>query len=179
MAEITQLLDRVKAGDGAAESELYAQVYARLHALAHQQLRGDGRYAHTTSLIHEMWLKLPDSLDVANRSHFFAVAATAMRQIVVDRARRACADKRGGALPVLSLSHADGVVDGNDPVLLLSVDRALDGLRTLDGKLATLVELKVYGGLDGEELANALDVSERTVKRWWRQARAYLISEVG
>jgi RNA polymerase sigma factor (TIGR02999 family) len=180
MAEITQLLEQARAGDGAAGRSLYSIVYDRLHALAHGQLNGDRRLAQTTSLVHEAYLRLalPSSLAVADRTHFFALAATAMRQIVIDRARAAQAQKRGNGQPLLSLEQAIDISHPDDPYALLQVDTALERLREIDSQLATLVELKVFGGLDVAELAEALDVSERSIKRYWRQARALLMVEM-
>lgn len=178
MAEITELLAQARGGNSAADELLYGMVYERLHALAHGQLRGERRLAQTTSLVHEAYLRMahPANLAVADRSHFFAIAATAMRQIVIDRARAANADKRGAGARQVSLTHADGVMDLNDPSSILRVDAALGQLREVDPRLALLVELKVFGGMDGAEIGLALDVSERTVKRYWRQARALLIT---
>lgn len=178
MTDITQLLGAARDGDQAAQSALYAQVYDRLHGLAKGQQRGHQRVAETTSLVHEAYLKmaLPSSLAVESRGHFFAVAGSAMRQIVIDRARSVLAQKRGGGVAALSLDAAEGESLPDDPQSLVQVDAALAKLRELDGRLATLVELKVFGGLNVEELADALAISERTVKRWWRQARAVLIA---
>ncbi len=180
MAEITELLAQARCGEQGADQALYGLVYDRLHALAHGQLKGDKRLAQTTSLVHEAYLRLaqPASLNALDRAHFFAVAATAMRQIVIDRARAAHADKRGGGAINVSLSKAEGAINSDDPVSLLRVDAALGRLRNVDAKLSTLVELKVFGGLEGAEIAHALGVSERTVKRYWRQARALLELEL-
>lgn len=159
-----------------ASVNLHAFVYERLHALAHGQLKQGVRFAQTTSLVHEAYLRLLNVSENVSRSHFFAIAATAMRQILIDRARAACAVKRGGGEQKCSLSDiAD--ISNDDPAALLRVDAALAHVRALDPRLATLVELKVFGGLDVAELADALEISERTVKRYWRQARALLIVE--
>ncbi len=180
MVDITELLGAARNGDQAAQSALYAQVYERLHGLARGQQRGHRRVAETTSLVHEAYMKmaLPSALALENRAHFFAVAGTAMRQIVIDRARSALAQKRGSGEVAMSLDAADGESLPDDPQSLVQVDAALTKLRELDERLATLVELKVFGGLNVDELADALGISERTVKRWWRQARAVLIAEL-
>ncbi len=180
MNDITQLLNAARAGDRAAQAALYALVYDRLHSLAKGQQRGHRRVAETTSLVHEAYLKmaLPSSLALANRAHFFAVAGGAMRQVVIDRARSALAQKRGSGEAPLPLEAADGESLPDDPQSLVQVDAALEKLRELDERLATLVELKVFGGLTIEELADALAISERTVKRYWRQARAVLIAAI-
>lgn len=180
MEEITELLGAARGGDEAAQAALYALVYERLRAVARGQQRGHQRVAETTSLVHEAYLKmaLPSALALENRAHFFAVAGSAMRQIVIDRARAALAQKRGGGAAPLPLDAADGESLPDDPQSLVRVDEALVKLRALDERLATLVELKVFGGLNVEELADALAMSERTVKRYWRQARAVLIATI-
>ncbi len=105
-----------------------------------------------------------------DRSHFFAIAATVMRQILIDRARAAHALKRGGGIPAITLTAANGELAADDPAALLQVDAALGRVRSIDARLATLVELKVFGGMNVAELADALAISERLVKRHWRQA---------
>ena len=181
MAEITQLLQQARAGDAAAGQSLYALVYDRLHAMARGQQRGAQRVAQTTSLVHEAYLRmaLPGNLAPVDRQHFFAIAATAMRQIVIGRARAANAQKRGGGQAAVTLDEGLNAAQADDPAALLRVDAAIEGLRGLDARLATLVELKVFGGLEVDELSEALGVSERSVKRYWRQARALLIAELG
>lgn len=155
---------------------LHEFVYARLHALAHGQLKQGVRFAQTTSLVHEAYLRLLNVSENLSRSHFFAVAATVMRQILTDRARAAQAMKRGGGEQMCSLSDV-AEISSDDPAALLRVDAALNQVRAVDPRLATLVELKVFGGLNVAELADALEISERSVKRYWRQARALLIVE--
>ncbi len=165
----------------AGEHAVQAFVYQRLHAIAHGQLIGGKRFAQTTSLVHEAYLRLAPSMGITttaiSRSHFFAIAATAMRQILIDRARAAFADKRGSGQQALSLSLADAEVSADDPASLLQIDHALAHVREADPRLATLVELKIFGGMDVPELADALEVSERSVKRYWRQARALLMAD--
>ncbi len=180
MLEITQLLQQARAGDAAAGQSLYSLVYERLHAMASGQQRGAQRVAQTTSLVHEAYLRmaLPGNLPLVDRHHFFAVAATAMRQIVIGRARAANAQKRGSGQVAVTLDERINAAQVDDPAALLRVDAAIERLRSVDARLATLVELKVFGGLEVDELAEALGVSERSVKRYWRQARALLISEL-
>lgn len=158
------------------DASLHAFVYERLHALAHGQLKQGVRFAQTTSLVHEAYLRLLNVSENLSRSHFFAVAATVMRQILIDRARAVYAMKRGGGEQACSLSDISEL-SNDDPAALLRVDAALNHVRAVDPRLATLVELKVFGGLDVAELADALEISERSVKRYWRQARALLIVE--
>lgn len=155
---------------------LHAFVYARLHALAHGQLKQGERFAQTTSLVHEAYLRMLHVSENLSRSHFFAVAATVMRQILIDRARAAHALKRGGGEKPCTMSDFDEI-SNDDPAALLRIDAALKHVRAVHPRLASLVELKVFGGLNVAELADALEISERSVKRYWRQARALLIVE--
>jgi RNA polymerase sigma factor (TIGR02999 family) len=156
-------------------------VYQELHALAHRQLnRGprDGTLS-TTTLVHEAYLKLGDHerLELHDRGHFFALAARAMRQIVLDGARRHAADKRGGGLRRIELE--DGKIACEERATeILALDGALEKLEALDPRLAAVVELRFYGGLSVEEAAEALGSSPRTIKRDWQKARAFLFREL-
>lgn len=161
-----------------ADPALQQFIYERFHALARGQLRGRLRFAQTTSLVHEAYLRMRPESRPLDRGHYFAVAATVMRQILIDRARAAQAEKRGGGAPALPLSAADGRIDGEDSASLLWVDSAIQKVRAVDPRLGTLVELKVFGGFEVKEIAVALGVSERTVKRYWRQARALLLADL-
>jgi RNA polymerase sigma factor (TIGR02999 family) len=177
MAEVTELIVGARSGDAGASEQLFALVYADLHRLAARQLRaGDGAGMRTTSLVHEAYLKLarPEALDVADRAHFFAVAARAMRQIAVDRVRAHCAGKRGGGKAHATLDTGAGPSDGRDLADLLALDAALNRLEALDPRLARLVELRFFGGMNLEEAGAVLGLSERTLKRDWRRARAFL-----
>lgn len=178
--DITTLLAAVSAGDRSAFDALVPLVYAELRALAHRRrTRGGPASLDTTELVHETYLKLSASRANAwaDRRHFFAVAARAMRQIAVDAAREALAGKRGGASVHLSL---DDVVVGSheNPTDLLDVDRAITRLCEVDARLALLVELRYFAGLSVEETGDALGMSERTVKREWRKARALLFDDL-
>lgn len=160
---------------GAAANERdFDAVYRVLHRLAGKQMRGARATLDTTGLVHEAWLKVSgDSRDFESRGHFLAVAATAMRQIVVDHARRRGAKKRGGgAIVVSSLSNV-GVSSNVEDVL--AIDRALTRLEALDERLARVVEWRFFAGLDEAEIAQALDVDVRTVRRDWRKARAFIL----
>lgn len=177
MAELTQLIEQARGGDSGASERLFNAVYGDLHRLAARQLRaGDGAGMRTTSLVHEAYLRLarPEALDVADRAHFFAVAARAMRQIAVDRVRAHCAGKRGGGAVHATLDTDAGVADGRDLADLLALDAALTRLEALDARLARLVELRFFGGMSLEEAGAVLGLSERTLKRDWRRARAFL-----
>jgi len=158
-----------------------AAVYEVLHDLAHRQLRrSSGATLNTTALVHEAWIKLArgETGDFESRSHFLAVAAMAMRQVIVDYGRRRRAQRRGGGLfpaPASALSHVG--VDSNVEELL-AIDAALDKLAALDDRLAKVVEFRLFAGLEEEEIAEVLGVHVRTVRRDWRKARAFLLSEI-
>jgi RNA polymerase sigma factor (TIGR02999 family) len=177
--EITALLTALREGDRGALDRLFPLVYRELHDRAHRQLarHRPGETLSTTALVHEAYLKLTDSAQQSynDRVHFFAVASRAMRQILVDYARRATAAKRGGH-PVSLDPEALG--DPGRAEELLALDEALTQLEKLDGRLARIVELRFFGGLSVEETSDALEVSPRTVKRDWRKARAFLYQAI-
>lgn len=182
MAELTQLIVQARSGDRDAGDRLFEAVYRDLHRLAARQLRsGDGGGMRTTSLVHETYLKLarPEALDVADRAHFFATAARAMRQIAIDRVRAHRAGKRGGGAVHATLDTASGGAEEHDLAELLALDSALATLESLDPRLARLVELRFFVGMDLEEAGRVLGLSERTLKRDWRRARAFLHASLG
>lgn len=176
--DVTAALDALRDGDDAAREQLVAAVYDELRGLARAHLRRE-RADHTlvtTELVHEAYEKvLGPSPDYNGRSHFFGAAARAMRQILVDHARRRSRLKRGGGERPLALDDVGEVAapDGRS-VDLLDLDAALDRLAVLDPRQAAVVECRYFGGLSVEETAEALDLSASTVKREWRTARAWL-----
>jgi RNA polymerase sigma factor (TIGR02999 family) len=175
--EITDLLARARGGDRKALDRLMPLVYQELHAMAHARLRGSrDATLNTTALVHEAYLKLFDHtrLTLTDRSHFFAVAALAMRQIVVDHARRQAALKRGGGDRPIELDRdvPDLVAGRWDDVL--SLEEALGQLAQLDPRLARIVELRFFAGLSVEEVAEVVERDPRTVRRDWRKAKALL-----
>lgn len=178
---ITSLLRAVESGDRAALDRLFGLVYAELRRLARRQLHDapPQQTLHTTALVHEVYLKL--SADVGwstrDRSHFFALAARAMRYILIDHARRRTRRKRGGPEAPISLENAEVPVHGRGEELL-ALDEALGKLEAVDPELARLVEWRFFAGLSVEEVAQILAVSERTVKRQWRAARAFLYQQL-
>lgn len=178
--QITSLLIDLRRGDRAALDRLFDLVYRELHERARRQLgyRSAGSTLNTTALVHEAYLKLSDASQLAleDRRHFFAVAARAMRQIAVDHARRAKAQKRGGGVWAVSLDEVGiGAAAVEQPTTdLVALDRALEELGQLDERLARTVELRYFAGLSVEETAELMGVSDRTVKRDWRKARAFL-----
>ncbi len=172
------MLTRAAAGDAAVAKETFSVVYDALRALAHRHLRrSGGATLNTTALVHEAWLKLVQGeAEFEGRAHFFAVAATAMRQILVDHARRRHAQKRGPR--PASGSALDHVGEASDVEELLAIDAILTRLAALDERLARVVEWRFFAGLAEEEIARALDVDVRTVRRDWRKARAFILSEL-
>jgi RNA polymerase sigma factor (TIGR02999 family) len=174
--DVTALAHAAAGGAPEAMQALFAAVYDELKHLAHRQLAASANPTiNTTGLVHEAYLKLirPDSLKLNDRGHFFAVAARAMRQIVVDHARRRLAEKRGGAVQPITLDEQFSA-DALEPDKLVHLDDALGQLQRLEPRLAELVELRFFAGLSVEQVAELRDVAPRTVIRDWRRARAYL-----
>ena len=174
-AEVTGLLRAAGDGDRDAFDRLFPLVYAELRALADRQLRGEavGHTLQATALVHEAYLKLaaPDGAAAwSDRAHFFGIASRAMRQVLVDHARRRRADKRGGAWARTTLSDKPLALD-TDPEELLALDAALEGL---EPRQREIVEMRFFGGMTEEEVAAVLGVSDRTVRREWVKARAWL-----
>ncbi len=185
--EITSLLAAARQGDGSATHRLMTLVYDELRAMARRQLRyrRPGQTITTTALVHEAYLKLVDQNGVTwqDRSHFFSVAALAMRHILVDSARRRVAKKRGGedvriTLDEFRLSGEETDAEAR-AVEVLAVDRALTSLAALNERLSQLVELRFFAGMTEEETAQVMGTSERTVRRDWRKARAFLFQALG
>ena len=179
--EVTQLLVRWREGDPAALDELMPLVYAELHRLASRHMRGErpGHTLQTSALVNEVYLKLAGhgELEWQNRAHFFAVAAQAMRRILVDHARRAGNQKRGGGARKVALEDALFVSDERaDEVVAL--DDALKRLAEIAPRKSQLVELRFFGGLSIEEAAEVLQVSPGTVMRDWTFTKAWLRREI-
>ncbi len=182
--DVTILLNAAHQGDRDAEEELFARLYGDLKRLAHAQLARGGRPGDTldtTVLVHEAYLRISGGshLDAVSRAHFFNLAARVMRNVVVDFARRRDAEKRGAALRVSWPEGLDPAAGGEDSeVDLLALDAALARLQEESPRLAQVVELRFFAGLPLEEIALLLDVGERTLKRDWRKARAFLLVEL-
>jgi RNA polymerase sigma factor (TIGR02999 family) len=175
---ITALLHQAAAGDRAAEDELLRTLYAELHQLARRQMRQERR-EHTlqpTALVNEAYVRLlrGRDADFRDRAHFFAVASTVMRRILVDHARRRSASKRGDGVEPIELRDDDGVALSHRPEIVLAVDRALSELATLHPRQARVVELRFFAGMTEEEIGALLEISSRTVKREWTAAKAWL-----
>ena len=179
--EITQLLVRARNGDRQAESELVPLVYDELRRLARRYMRQEppDHTLQATALVHEAYLKLVEQREIAwqNRAHFFGVAAQLMRRILVDHARARLAQKRGGSRQKISLDVAVAF-SPDQSEQFLALNEALDRLSQLDARQGRIVELKFFGGLTDEEVAEVLRMSSRTVKRDWSVARAWLFREI-
>jgi len=179
--DITQLLLDHHAGNESAFDKLVTLVYDDLKQIAHRQLQRarHGSLIDTTGLVHEAYLKLVDQarVRVENRGHFFAVAACAMRHIVIDFIRRRTAARRGGGAPRQPFDEEQLVV-GNDFERLLAVNRAISRLAEIDERLVRVVDCRMFAGLTDDETAQALQVSPRTVPRAWVRARAWLKHEL-
>jgi RNA polymerase sigma factor (TIGR02999 family) len=183
MGEVTLLIGRARGGDRAAADALFRAVYDDLRRIAGRQRAGQGSEGPgRTSLVHEAYFRLarPESLNVNDRRHFFAVAARAMRQIAVDRARERLATKRGGGASVTTLGAADeGTPDEGRLEGLIDLDEAMNALEAADPRLAKLVEMRLFSGLLLEEAGEILELSPATLKRDWRKARAFLHARLG
>ncbi len=181
-SKITQMLGELSGGKKEAWDNLLPLVYDELHRQAARCLRKErqGHTLQTTALIHEAYLKLIDRRDAnwENRTHFFAVAAQAMRRILVDYARAKHREKRGGDNIKLSLAEAKTVAAEEKGVDLIALDEALNKLAEFDEQQARVVELKYFSGLTLEETAEALHISRATVARDWELARAWLHREL-
>lgn len=176
---VTALIDAANAGDAEALRALFGRVYSELKRLAHIQLaRANGATLNTTGLVHEAYLKLvqPGDLDLRNSEHFFSLAARAMRQIVIDRARAQVADKRGGREHhQVDLDAAFDVASGElEPEELLRLNEALERFAVGEPRLAHLVELRFFAGLSLEQIAAVQATSQRTLNRDWRRAKIQL-----
>lgn len=176
-AEATRALLEATTGDPSADERVWTLVYGELHRIAHRELAAerDGQTLSTTALIHEAYFKLVDHERTASRdrAHFYALACRAMRQVLVDHARSRKALKRGGRWRRVTLDDEIGAVDpaADD---LVALDEALTRLSAFNERLGRVVELRFYGGLSPDEVADLLGVDVRTVERDWHRAKAYL-----
>jgi RNA polymerase sigma factor (TIGR02999 family) len=179
--QITRLLAEVRGGDRHAIDRVFNLVYAELHTAARRQLARarPGQTLDTTMLVHEAYLKLLDGAQVnwTDRGHFFAVAAKAMRQIIIDYARWATRKKRGGGVHKIPLDGID-VADEERAGELVALDAALSRLETFSDRLARIVELRFFAGLSIDETAQAMSAQPHQIKREWRKARAFLFQAI-
>lgn len=179
MAEITELLERSAAGDRAAMNAVFEHVYPELRRIAQGQIGRGEQTLTPTVLVHETYLRLfgASRLALGSRRHFFACAARAMRNVLVDHLRAASAQKRGGGAVEVTLEGID--ISGPGPSLqLLDLDRALDALEEVSPELREVVELRFFAGLEFGEIAELVECSERTVFRNWQRGRALLHAQL-
>ncbi len=182
MQDITQLLQAACQGDRAAADRVVVQLYGDLQRLARRHMRQAGQLTllDTTALVHEAWLRVAGSpAGFPDRGHFLAYAAQAMRSVVVDVVRARQAERRGGGQADLTLDTAiaDEIPQGDADIL--RVHEALDELAQVEPRLAQVVEMRYFGGLREQEIAEALNVTERTVQRDWQKARLFLSMSLG
>lgn len=183
-SRVTALLKAWSAGDSAAQVNLIPLVYEELRRIASSYRRnaGTGETLRTTALVHEAYLRLVDIKDVAwkDRIHFFALSAQLMRRILVDAARARATAKRGGEFEILRRGDLDEIPAPSSERAseLVALDDALTALAQVDPCRASIVELRVFGGLTVEETTEALGLSQQTVMRGWKLAKAWLLSEL-
>ena len=178
---VTELLAHWSHGDNAALAELTPLVYEELRRLAHHHMGGErpDHTLQTTALVNEAYLRLADLTNPSwqSRAHFFAVAARAMRQIMVSYAKSYRAQKRGGGAIKVELDEA-AILSPEQSKEIVDLHEALERLATLDSRKAQVVELKYFGGLNYDEMAEVLKISRVTVRRDWRFARAWLYTQL-
>ncbi|MFC5594034.1 ECF-type sigma factor [Lysobacter niastensis] len=181
LESITELILEAQGGQADAWDRIYALLYNDLHQIARSQIRHQQRWGQgsPTSLVNETWLRLAGAkFTVEGRSHLVALIARTMRFVLLDEARRALSEKQGGGVDVLPLDEVREPSQYSQLEQLLILDQALNDLAKLDARLAQVVELRYFGGLSEVEIAEVLGVTERTVRRDWRKARAFLFSHL-
>jgi RNA polymerase sigma factor (TIGR02999 family) len=158
----------------------FDRLYAELKLIAHRHLRGGGATLQTTGLVHEAWLRLErGAAEVTDEAHLLNLASRAMRQILVDAARRRAAEKRGGDGLRVTLTADLAQAAPEADVDVLALEQSLRRLERIDPRLAQVVELRFYGGLEFAEIGRVLGLNERTVYRDWRAARAAILADLG
>jgi len=182
MSDLTKLLEATERGEAHAAEQLLPLVYGELRKLAAARMANEanGHTLQPTALVHEAWLRLTGNNEAkcfANRAHFFSAAAEAMRRILIERARRKLAEKRGGKRERVDLDKVELASDTDDDTLLM-VNESLERLAKEDAKAAEIVKLRFFGGLTLEEVGQNLGFTERTAKRYWAFARAWLYDDM-
>ena len=182
-APLTQLLQLAAQGERGALDKVFEVLYPELRKIAHARLRSQGGVAHlaTTALVHESFLRLIDSSDLllTDRKHFFAYAAKTMRNIIIDFAREQLAERRGGGAEPLQLdTELANEVGGSAGQTLLHVNDTLLALEAVDPTLSQIVEMRYFAGYSEVEVAELMGTSERTVRRQWEKARAFLLASM-
>jgi RNA polymerase sigma factor (TIGR02999 family) len=178
---LTVTLRAAHAGDREAANRAYAALYPELLKIARARLRAHqpDTLLDTQALVHESFMRFvqADKIGIADRKHFFTYAAKTMRHIVIDFARRRQAERRGGAAERVTLdTHLLG--EGRQDTSVIDIDDALRDLEALDPKLATVVEMRYFGGCTDAEIAAAMDITDRTVRRHWDKARAFILAQL-
>ncbi len=178
MGEVTLLIERAREGDREAFDQIFELLYPELRQIAHRRLARNGRdgIAETTALVNECFMKLVqrDSLTPSDRAHFLAYSATVMRSVIVDAARQARTDRRGGDAEHVTLGTDLPESTSAAATEILDVHNALDALERVDARLAQVVKMRYFAGMDDVEIAEALGLSTRTVARDWEKARLLL-----
>lgn len=181
MSDVTQLLDAIDAGDANAADQLLPLVYAELRRLAAHKMAQEtpGQTLQATALVHEAWLRLNDSTrqEWRGRDHFFSAAAESMRRILVEKARRKARLRHGGQFERVDCDLIDLPISADDE-RCLQVNDALDRLAQLDARKAEVVKMRMFVGMEMQEIATALNASEKTVQRDWIFAKAWLSKEL-
>jgi len=183
VSDVTRILDRVHQGDPQAAAELLPLVYDELRRLAAHKMSAESlaQTLQPTALVHEAWLRLAGNDGQAqfqNRAHFFGAAAEAMRRILIERARRRLAAKRGAGAERLELDELEIAAPVADDEALLALNEALEKYAAVGARKAELVKLRYFVGMNYEEAAAALDIAVPTAKQWWAYARAWLAVEM-
>ena len=178
MSQLTELLGQLRAGDRRARDALFAAAYTELHRLARSRLRDGGRNTvlDTTCLVHEAYLRFESAgeLRAEDRRAFFAYASQVMRSVIVNSVRDRIAQKRGGDWLPLTLSTQLAVNVDDDEETILKVHEALEALERADPRLAQVAQMRYFGGYNEQEIAETLNIGERTVRRDWEKARLIL-----
>ncbi|MBV8784089.1 MAG: sigma-70 family RNA polymerase sigma factor [Gammaproteobacteria bacterium] len=178
MSQLTELLGKLQAGDPQARQGLFAAAYPELQRLARSRLRGGGRNTvlDTTSLVHEAYLRFVSAgeLRAADRRAFFAYASQVMRSVIVNCVHERLAQKRGGDWSPITLSTQLPLQVADEQETILRVHEALDALEQAEPRLAQVAQMRYFGGYSEQEIAEALEVTERTVRRDWEKARLIL-----
>ena len=181
MSDVTRLLNAVEQGDPKAAEDLLPLVYGELRKLAAAKMaqQPDGQTLQATALVHEAWLRLADGphRQYASRRHFFSAAAQAMRHLLIERARRKLRERHGGGLQRVDADAVEIAAPADDE-RLLQINTALEELALLAPDKAEVVKLRFFVGLDEKEIAELLDLSPRTVERYWSYAKAWLFERI-
>ena len=178
MSDVTKLMEGAAGGDTVSLNRLYDEVYSELRAIAVQKMAAErpGHTLQATALVHEAYLRLggADHRKFENRAHFFDAAAESMRRILIERARRRLAAKRGAGAEVIDLDQIEIAAPAADDDRLLAINEALEKFAALDPQKAELVKLRYFIGLSFEDAAAVLGIAVPTAKRWWAYARVWL-----